>query len=230
MKVKPQDRHLRVRTAPAALAAWLAVVAAAWGQVATEANRNYRTEEGRAALARGLGDPGRTQMQKPAELVAALGIRSGATVADVGTGVGFMLPYLSRAAGQSGLVLAEDIQSDFLEVARKKVADENLGNVKLTLGAETDPKLPPGAVDLELLLDVYHHFDYPEKMLAALRAALRNDGRMAIVEYYKQEQPPGHIRLDRDEVIREVENNGFRAASRNDHITDRQYLLIFVKN
>jgi tRNA A58 N-methylase Trm61 len=215
--------------ATTALAAWLAAAGAAWGQVAAEANRTYQTEEGRAALARGLGDPARDETQKPAAVIAALRIRSGATVADIGTGVGFMLPYLSQAVGQSGLVLAEDIQSDFLDLARKKVAAEKLGNVKLALGAETDPKLPPRAVDLELLLDVYHHFDYPEKMLAALAAALRDDGRMAIVEYYKQEMAAGHIRLDRDEVVREVESNGFRLAARNDHITDRQYLLIFVK-
>lgn len=207
----------------------LAVVGAAWCQVATDANRQYQTEEGRAALARGLGNPGRDEMQKPGELVAALGIRSGDTVADVGTGVGYMLPFLSKAVGGSGLVLAEDIQSDFLEIARTKIADAKLGNVKLVLGAENDPMLPPGAVDLELLLDVYHHLDYPEKMLAALAAALRSDGRLAIVEYYKQEMPARHIRLDRDDVIREVESHGFRVASRNDHITSQQYLLIFAK-
>jgi tRNA A58 N-methylase Trm61 len=210
------------------LAVWLAAVGAAWCQVATEANRQYQTEQGRAALARGLGDAGRSAMQKPGEVVAALGIKPGATVADVGTGVGFMLPYLSKAVGGAGLVLAEDIQSDFLEIARKKAADEQLGNVKLVLGAETDPKLP-GAVDVELLLDVYHHFDYPEKMLGALAAALRSDGRMAIVEYYKEAMAPGHIRLDRDDVVREVESYGFRIASRNDRITDQQYLLIFSK-
>jgi ubiquinone/menaquinone biosynthesis C-methylase UbiE len=220
---------MKLNRAGIVLGAWLAVVGAAWAQVAKEANKNYQTEEGRAALARGLGNPAREQMQKPAEVVAALGIKPGATVADVGTGVGFMLPYLSQAVGPSGIVLAEDIQPDFLAAARKKAADEKLGNVTLVLGAETDPKLPAGAVDLELLLDVYHHFDYPEKMLAALRAALRSDGRMAILEYYQQEQAPGHIRLDRDGVIREVEANGFRVASRNDHITAQQYLLIFVK-
>jgi len=223
------NRTSRTRAASSVLAAWLALVGAAWCQVATEANKNYQTEQGRAALAQALGDSSRDQTQNPAELVAALGIGPGATVADVGTGVGFMLPYLSKAVGPSGLVLGEDIQNDFLDIARKKAADEKLANVKLVLGAETEPKLPPGAVDVELVLDVYHHFDYPEKMLAALRAALRSDGRMAIVEYYKQEMVPGHIRLDRDEVVREVEGNGFRLASRNDHITSRQYLLIFAK-
>ena len=211
-----------------ALALWLAVAAAAWCQVATEANRMYQTERGRATLAQSLGNPGRDQLQKPGDVVAALGIRSGATVADIGTGVGYMLPWLSKAVGNSGTVLGEDIQNDFLATARKKIAGEKLGNVKLILGAETDPKLPPGAVDLELLLDVYHHFNYPEKMLAALAAALRRDGRMAIVEYYKNRMAAGHIRLDRDDLIREVESYGFRLVSKNDQITGQQYLLTFV--
>lgn len=218
----------RIRVRSGVLAALFAV-GAAWCQVATEANRNYQTEQGRAALARGLGSPSRDAIQKPAEVVAALGIAPGATVADIGTGVGYLLPYLSKAVGGTGVVLGEDIQSDFLAIARKKIAEEKLSNVRLILGLEADPKLPRGAVDLELLLDVYHHFNYPEKMLAALATALRDGGRMAIVEYYRDAMPAGHIRLDRDEVIREVEGYGFRLGPRNDHITNQQYLLIFTR-
>lgn len=207
----------------------LMIAGSASCQVAAEANRQYQTEQGRTALAKSLGNPARDQQQKPGAVVAALGIKSGSTVADIGTGVGYMLPWLSKAVGGSGTVLAEDIQSDFLATARKKTVDEKLGNVKLILGEARDPKLPSGAVDLILLLDVYHHFDYPEKMLGALAAALRGNGRIAVVEYYKNQMAAGHIRLDHDDVIREVESYGFRLTSRNDHITSRQYLLIFVR-
>lgn len=221
--------QIRVRVSATALAALLATAGVVWCQVATEANRNYQIEQGRAALARGLDSATRNEVQKPAEVVAALGIKPGATVADIGTGVGYLLPWLSNAVGARGIVLGEDIQSDFLDIAQKKIADRKLVNVRLVLGAETDPKLPPDAVDLELLLDVYHHFDYPDKMLAALAAALREGGRMAIVEYYRNAMPPGHIRLDRDGVIRDVEGYGYRLVSRNDHITNQQYLLIFTR-
>lgn len=210
------------------ICALLLTIAAAWSQVATEANRNYQTAEGRAAMARALESEARNAVQKPEEVVAALGIKPGATVADIGTGVGYMLPYLSKAVGATGSVLGEDIQSDFLAIARQKIAAQKIGNIKLILGTELDPKLPRKAVDLELLLDVYHHFNYPDKMLAALQAALRRGGRVAIVEYYKSAMAPGHIRLDRDDVIREVEGLGFRLVSKNDHIANQQYLLIFV--
>ena len=96
----------------------LALVIAAAGlalpQAADYANQRYRTKEGREAMAKTLGSHDREQTQKPEELVAALKIAPGNTVADIGTGVGFMLPYLTQAAGPKGKVVAEDIFPDFL--------------------------------------------------------------------------------------------------------------------
>ncbi len=212
------------------LALLLALCFAAWPQVAGQANSRYQTKEGRERLAAGLGSSTRDQTQNPAGIVAALELRPGMTVADVGAGVGYMLPFLSQAVGASGSVLGEDIQTDFLDRAKAKIASGKLSNVTLILGSETDPKLPAASVDVELLLDTYHHFDYPGQMLAALAGALKPNGRLAIVEFYKANVPePGHIRLDRDEVIQEVERNGFRLLSKNDRITDTQYLLTFAR-
>jgi len=102
--------------------------------------------------------------------------------------------------------------------------------VSLILGGFTDPKLPPGAVDVELLLDVYHHFDQPQKMLAALAPALKPGGRLVIVEYHKADSPqPGHILREWSDVVREVEGSGYRLQSKVDRITVNQYLLTFVR-
>ena len=82
---------------------------ALWAQVATDANQRYQTAEGRKAIAAGLGSAERDATERPQELVDEMGLKPGMTVADVGTGVGYMLPYLSRAVGPSGHVTAEDI-------------------------------------------------------------------------------------------------------------------------
>lgn len=217
------------------LLAFLLFAPIALPQVADTANRGYQTKEGRESVARTLADPHREDRQKPRELVEAIGLKAGQSVADVGTGVGYMLPYLSKAAGPTGHVTAEDIQQDFLEKAKLRARTSNLNNVTFILGTEKDPKLPADTFNAVLVLDTYHHFDYPESMLAGIRDSLLSDGRFYLVDYYKSPtaMPGGrameHIRLDRDDVAYEVESNGFRLISKSDHIPNSQYILVFEK-
>jgi len=204
-------------------------------QVATDANTRYQTAEGRHAIAASLGSVGRDATERPQDLVEEMGLKPGMTVADIGTGVGYMLPYLSHAVGLSGRVLAEDIFDDFLNAAKQRSADEKLANVAFIKGTEIDPRLADGSVDVILALDSYHHYNYPEKMLAAFQKALREDGRLVVVEYYKRPNAmPGgdavkHIRLDEPDLVREVERNGFRKISEREHIKGSQYMVVFEK-
>jgi ubiquinone/menaquinone biosynthesis C-methylase UbiE len=205
-------------------------------QVAGPANAGYQTEQQRKGLAAGLGDPARDETQKPGELIRAMGLQPGMTVADVGTGIGYMLPFLSRRVGAGGHVIAEDIFDDFLASAKQRAENQKLANVTFVKGTETDPKLPGAAVDIVLALDVYHHFDYPEKMLAAIHQSLKPGGKLVVVEYYKrQEAMPGgraltHIRLDMPAAIKEIEANGFHLIAEREHVPDSQYVLILRKN
>jgi ubiquinone/menaquinone biosynthesis C-methylase UbiE len=212
----------------------LALLCSAFAQVADKANAGYKTPEGRSQVAKTLDAPNRDAKQKPEELVKSMSLEPGMVVADVGTGVGYMLPFLSRAVGAKGRVVAEDIQDDFLAKARAKAESDKLGNVTFIKGSETDPRLPEAGVDVVLALDSYHHYDYPEKMLAGIRKGLKPGGRLVVVEYYKRPQamPNGraleHIRLDAPDVIREIEANGFHLESQREHVKDSQYLLVFT--
>ncbi len=205
-------------------------------QVAQEANSGYQTQAARKTVAQTLGDPERVQAQKPAQLVASIGLQPGMTMADVGTGVGYLLPYLSKRVGPAGRVIAEDIFDDFLSAAKQTAENQNLKNVSFVKGSETDPNLPEGQLDMELVLDTYHHFDYPEKMLAALRKALKPDGKLVIVEYYKRASamPNGraltHIRLDMPDLIKEVEANHFHLIMEKEHVKNVQYMLVLEKD
>jgi ubiquinone/menaquinone biosynthesis C-methylase UbiE len=202
---------------------------AAQAQVADYANSGYKTKEGRERVAKTLGAHDREETQKPRELVEALLIAPGMTVADIGTGVGYMLPYLNDALGSDGQIIAEDIFPDFLEKARARAKDAGLKNVTFVLGDTKDPKLPEGRVDVALVLDAYHHFDHPVEMLAGLARALKANGRLAIVEFYKEGFPdPKHIRFTEPELIAELEVNGFQKVS-GSKFSERQYLLIFKK-
>jgi SAM-dependent methyltransferase len=135
------------------------------------------------------------------------------------------------------MVYSEDIFPDFVAAARDRAAKAGCKHVEFILGDVKSVKLAP-SVDLALILDAYHHFDYPESMLAGIRAALRSGGRLAIVDYYKRRGAMSnanpdfaisHIRLDDEAVAREIEANGFRLVSSKPFIAGSQYMAVFEK-
>jgi ubiquinone/menaquinone biosynthesis C-methylase UbiE len=202
-------------------------------QVAKEANKAYQDEKGRAGIAGTLLSEGRDARQKPKELIAALGLKPGMTVADVGTGAGYMLPYLSSAVGPRGKVYAEDIFPDFLEAAKKRAS--GLSNIEFILGDLKGANLPPGSVDVALILDAYHHFDYPEAVVASVKNALKPGGRIVVVEYHKNDKsmPNGraleHIRATKEEFVKEIEGFGLRAVDLKDFLPDVQWMGVFER-
>jgi ubiquinone/menaquinone biosynthesis C-methylase UbiE len=175
-------------------------------------------------------------LQRPGVLLREMKLEPGMTIADIGTGIGNMLPLLSHRVGPTGRVLAEDTADEFLAAAKDAATNQNLDNITFIKGTETDPKLPEGQVDIVFVQDVYHNFNNPEKMLAAFNKALRPEGKLIIVEYYKRESamPDGkaltRIRLDLPEMIKELEANHFHLIEEKEHTKNVQYLLILEKS
>jgi ubiquinone/menaquinone biosynthesis C-methylase UbiE len=163
---------------------------------------------------------------------AAIGIAKGATVADIGAGVGYFTWRLAARIGPAGKVYAVDIQQAMLDQLRKNMAARKLANYEAVLGAADDPRLPAGRIDLALLVDVYHEFSQPQKMLRKIRASLAPDGRMVLLEYRKEDPQvpilPAH-KMSVAEVKAEIEPEGFRLEKTLENLP-RQHILIFRKN
>ncbi len=180
--------------------------------------------------------PAPDSVQRPAVLIREIKLDPGMTVADIGTGIGNMLPLLSRRVGPTGRVIAQDTEDDFLAAAKDAATSQHLSNVTFIKGAEDDPKLPEAQVDIVFAYDVYHNFKDPAKMLAAFYKALRPDGKLVIVEYYKRQSamPDGkaltRIRLDMPDLIKELEANHFHLIEEKEYAKNVQYLLILEKS
>ena len=178
-----------------------------------------------------LDRPEREREEEPARLMAALKLKPGDVVADIGAGSGYFTFRLAEAVGPRGKVMAVDIQPEMLAIIRKRMAERKVANVVPVLGAITDPKLAPNSVDLILMVDVYHEFSHPWEMTNSMIKALKPGGRLVFVEY-RMEDPTVPIKLvhkmTEAQVKKEMSLFPVRWVETNP-VLPRQHIIIFQK-
>jgi ubiquinone/menaquinone biosynthesis C-methylase UbiE len=173
----------------------------------------------------------REQEERPADVLTALELHSGEVVADLGAGSGYFTFRMAPRVGKTGRVLAVEIQEEMIATLRQRVTDQKIANVEIVKGSENDPHLPANGVDLVLMVDVYHELAYPYEIMTALRKALRPAGRVAFVEYRK-EDPKVRIKelhkMSVEQLEREMQAVGF-ARLRTVETLPYQHIVIFQK-
>ncbi len=171
--------------------------------------------------------------EKLTTLVDSLDLKPGMVVADVGAGSGRISLMIADRVGAEGRVLCVDVQQKMLDLITKKVREGMIENVDTILGTPKSPNLKPGTVDLILMVDVYHEFEFPYEMLKELSATLKPGGRIAFVEY-RMEDPEVQIKLvhkmTQAQVKREalVPDHGLTWLKTIDTLP-RQHLILFEK-
>ena len=223
-------RRIRPLAGSALVLALAAVVAAQTGVHPLSGRRYAQTMsvEGADWLDRSERD----QEEDPDRAIDVLKLQKGATVADIGAGSGYMTEKLSKKVGPTGRVYATDIQQGMIDLLNRRIAKRKLANVTPILSAQDDPRLPVEAVDLAIMVDVYHELSQPQLMLRHIRASLKPGGRLVLVEYRK-EDPTIPIRPEHEmsvaEAKLEVEAEGFKLTQTNEDLP-RQHVLIFTKS
>lgn len=169
----------------------------------------------------------RAAWQKPDEVIALMTIAPGARVADIGAGTGYFMPYLSRAVGDGGKVLALDPEPAMVDYLTKRAAREQLANVTASRIAPDDPKLAANSVDRILLVNTWHHISNRTNYAAKLRTALGPCGVLAVVDFTLDSPigPPKSARLAPDAVAAELRAAGFRPRIAQESLP-RQYVIL----
>jgi ubiquinone/menaquinone biosynthesis C-methylase UbiE len=176
-----------------------------------------------------LEGPDRDAYQRPDQIMDALLIGDGSTVADLGAGGGWFTVRLSRRVGPNGRVYAEDIQPQMIEAIERRVQREGLRNVKTVLGTPTDPKIPDASLDAVLIVDAYHEIEQPITLLRNVAKSLKRTGMIGIVNYKKDGGGPGPAmeeRVDPEQVIGDARAAGLELRKRESFLR-YQYLLTF---
>jgi predicted methyltransferase len=169
--------------------------------------------------------------EAPTRALSIINVAAGSTVADIGAGSGYFTERLARLVGPTGKVYAADIQAGMLDLIRARLARERITNVSLVLSAPADPKLPLQAIDLALMVDVYHELHDPQAVLGHIRESLKPGGRLVLLEY-KGEDPsipilPSH-KMTVAQAKLEVEAEGF-VLTTTDSSLPRQHVLTFTR-
>jgi len=173
----------------------------------------------------------RDQWQQPDKVIAALQIKPGAEVADLGAGGGYFTFYLAKAVGPTGKVYAVDVDQGTNELIAQRAKKDRINNVVTILAKPNDPLLPESGVDLIFTSNTYHHFDDRVVYFTNLRKYLKPAGRIAIVDYDRRAWLEGLLRhyTPSEFIKREMEQAGY-ALQQELRFLDRQSFLIFTAN
>lgn len=168
--------------------------------------------------------------EKPSKILDALDLKSTDVVADIGAGTGYLSFRIAPKVPQ-GKVLAVDIQPEMLDIINFFKQELNVTNVEAVLATPTNPNLPPASVDLALMVDAYHEFEYPREVMQAIVKALKPDGRVVLVEY-RGENPlimiKGLHKMTQKQVKKEMQAVGL-VWRETKNLLPQQHLMVFTK-
>ncbi len=158
------------------------------------------------------------------EILDACGLKPGMDVADIGAGGGAHACLFAEKVLPEGKVYAVEIVQEFLDHINATCKEKGIENVQCVLGSDTSCNLEPSSVDLVFTCDTYHHFEYPFKMMASIREALRPNGQFIIIDF---KDKSWHVRADSQTVIEEINKSGFKLIENRD-FSNMLFLARFI--
>jgi ubiquinone/menaquinone biosynthesis C-methylase UbiE len=181
-----------------------------------------------AESAKSFDDPARDAWQLPDRVIAALNLKPGQVVADIGAGTGYFSVRLAKSP-PAPKVYAVDIEPSMVTYLQERAARENLPNIVAVRASAASPNLPE-PVDLVLIVDTYHHIGNREAYFRGLAKSLKPGGRVAIIDFKPDspEGPPKEFRFPLEKFQSEMAAAGYKLAARHSFLPRQQFLIFEV--
>jgi len=217
-----------------ALRGWLLLPALVLAQDSTkrDIHEMHRLHQDSKAYIAMLDDPKRDAYQKPQEVITALKLKEGEVIADIGAGSGYFTFRLAHHVGDTGRVYAVDVSPEMVVHLNRRIRDLKLKSVVSILAAPDDPLLADASVDLFFICDTWHHIENHDRYLALLKKMLKPGGQIVMVDFKKEQTPMGppmEMRIDRADLVKEMEKNGFKVAAEHTFLPYQYFLVFKVK-
>lgn len=169
----------------------------------------------------------------PSQILPGVGIKRGATVADLGCGNGYYPVALAKIVGDSGQVYAVDVQDEALEATVSMAKHQNLKNIYTVRHNLEMPglKVPENSCDAVILAGTLHLTKQPKNILREAYRIMKTGGLLAVIEWKKEHTlfgPNLNERIAEQEMNALLTQHGFKFQS-NIAIDHYHYGLIYVK-
>ena len=180
------------------------------------------------ASAKQFDDPARDAWQLPDKVIAALQLKPGQSVADIGAGTGYFSVRLARSAS-APKVYAVDIEPDMVSYLRDRAAKEGLRNIVPVQASAASANLPE-PVDTILIVDTYHHIGNRDVYFRTLAKSLKPGGHLAIIDFKPDspEGPPMEFRFSPEKFKAELAKAGYVLDQQLDFLPRQQFLIFRV--
>ncbi len=124
----------------------------------------------------------RDRWQHPDEIIAALDLKPGNTVVDLGSGAGYFSLKVASVVGERGQVEALDLRRLSLLFLAARGLRAGRHNIHTQTVDPTDPHLQANSADAVLICNTYHEITERRLILNHVFRALRPEGRLVIVD------------------------------------------------
>lgn len=177
---------------------------------------------------------GRDVFDRRAEILDAMGLKPGTIVADIGAGTGLFTRMFAKQVGEQGKVYAVDIAANFVKHVEESATKAGMKNVQGVVCKPDSCELAPASVDVVFICDTYHHFEFPQKTMRSIHAALKPGGHVILIDFERIEGKSsdwtlGHVRAGKEVFSKEVADAGFKLVEEKKDLLRESYFLRFAK-